>query len=145
MTFDIQSMQRRLDLVEQERMRVCQERDGLDRRLRDAQIEVRRVETQLSTDGAIEKQNSMVQDEIRWQRDLNNKTQSDINGIDQRTKEVDIQMHATIQECKLSSTRNEDDQLQIVTVHNQVESLAQQHGHVNRDIDSILINMDTQK
>ena len=43
----------------------------------------------------------------------------------------------------MSSTRNEDDQLQIVTVHNQVESLAQQHGHVNRDIDSILINMDT--
>ena len=53
----------------------------------------------------------MVQDEIRWQRDQNNKTQNDINGNEQRSKEVDIQLHTTIQENKLSTTKIEDDKL----------------------------------
>jgi chromosome segregation ATPase len=65
-TADVQSLRRRLEMVQQERARAYQERDGLKGRLNDAQYEVRRIENTLNNDRVMEKQNTMVQDEIKW-------------------------------------------------------------------------------
>lgn len=49
-TTDVQSLRRRLEMVQQERTRVYQERDGLKSRLNDAQFQVRRLENTMNND-----------------------------------------------------------------------------------------------
>ena len=49
-TADVQSLRRRLDMVQQERTRAFQERDGLKGRLNDAQFQVRRLENTINND-----------------------------------------------------------------------------------------------
>lgn len=69
-------------MVQQERTRVYQERDGLKGRLNDAQFQVRRLENTMNNDQVMQQQNSLVQEEIKWQREANSKTQKEIDGLD---------------------------------------------------------------
>lgn len=121
-------------MVQQERARVYQERDGLRTRLNDAQFEVRRIENTLNNDKVTEQQNQMVQDEIKWQREANTKAQKAIDGMDQHTKEVQIQITSLRNEGQAAKIKNQDDSAALVTQENRVELLTQKKVGVLKDI-----------
>lgn len=60
----------------------------------------------------------MVKDEIEWQRDVNAKSQKEIDNVEQHIKEIQIQITTVRNEHQNAKIKNQDDGAKFVGLEN---------------------------